>query len=153
MMALWLLSLRFATPASWTLRGGRRSRSSHAHAAGKRARAAARAPVALVTVWAVRLGGYLAWRNIGKGEDYRYRAMRQKPGRRFALWSLACVRTPGRARVDRLAAGPAALIEPAVHGPSWLAPIGVASWLIGLCFETVGDANSRVRADPSNAGR
>ncbi|HUP14672.1 MAG TPA: DUF1295 domain-containing protein [Acidimicrobiia bacterium] len=31
-------------------------------------------PVLLTTIWGLRLSGYLAWRNIGKGEDFRYRA-------------------------------------------------------------------------------
>ena len=41
---------------------------------------------ALVTVWGLRLGGYLAYRNLGKGEDYRYVAMREKAGKRF-FWT------------------------------------------------------------------
>ncbi|MFZ9016928.1 MAG: DUF1295 domain-containing protein, partial [Ilumatobacteraceae bacterium] len=32
--------------------------------------------VVLVTVWGLRLAGYLFWRNHGEPEDYRYRAMR-----------------------------------------------------------------------------
>jgi len=31
----------------------------------------------LVTLWALRLSIYLAWRNIGKGEDYRYQEFRK----------------------------------------------------------------------------
>jgi len=27
----------------------------------------------LVSIWGFRLTGYLSWRNIGKGEDYRYK--------------------------------------------------------------------------------
>ena len=30
------------------------------------------ATVLLVSIWGLRLAGYLAWRNLGKGEDYRY---------------------------------------------------------------------------------
>ncbi|MBM3696780.1 MAG: DUF1295 domain-containing protein, partial [Actinobacteria bacterium] len=44
--------------------------------------------VSLVTVWGLRLGGYLAYRNLGKGEDYRYTAMREKAGGRFWIVSL-----------------------------------------------------------------
>ena len=29
----------------------------------------------LVTIWGLRLSVYLAWRNAGKGEDFRYRAI------------------------------------------------------------------------------
>jgi len=39
--------------------------------------------LALVGIWGLRLSGYLAWRNLGHGEDYRYVAMRKKFGDRF----------------------------------------------------------------------
>ncbi len=44
----------------------------------------------MVSVWGLRLAGYLAWRNIGKPEDYRYadnaRTARQAfPGCQFVL--------------------------------------------------------------------
>ena len=45
----------------------------------------------MVTVWGLRLTGYLAKRNLGKGEDFRYRAMRRKHGERFAIVSLYTV--------------------------------------------------------------
>ncbi|MBP1632289.1 MAG: 3-oxo-5-alpha-steroid 4-dehydrogenase, partial [Acidobacteria bacterium] len=47
--------------------------------------------VSLVTVWGLRLGIYLGIRNLGKGEDYRYAAMRRKAGSRFWLISLGKV--------------------------------------------------------------
>ena len=34
----------------------------------------------LVTLWGLRLSVYLAWRNIGKGEDFRYKEFRKKYG-------------------------------------------------------------------------
>ena len=46
---------------------------------------------ALTTLWGVRLGGYLAWRNLGKGEDPRYAAMRARHGAKWPLRSLAIV--------------------------------------------------------------
>src|SRR4051812_47254954 len=42
----------------------------------------------MVGIWGLRLSGYLAWRNLGKGEDYRYRSMRQKWGDNFWITSL-----------------------------------------------------------------
>ncbi|NCW49484.1 MAG: DUF1295 domain-containing protein, partial [Actinobacteria bacterium] len=47
--------------------------------------------VAMVTVWGLRLGVYLFWRNHGNGEDYRYVAMRRRWGKRFWLISLGTV--------------------------------------------------------------
>jgi len=47
--------------------------------------------VILPTIWGLRLSSYLAWRNHGKGEDYRYKAMRKQWGPRFGLISLVTV--------------------------------------------------------------
>ena len=33
---------------------------------------------ALTSIWGLRLAGYLARRNLGKGEDFRYQAMRRE---------------------------------------------------------------------------
>jgi steroid 5-alpha reductase family enzyme len=40
----------------------------------------------LVTIWGLRLSTYLAWRNIGKGEDFRYREFRKKYGAKNYWW-------------------------------------------------------------------
>ena len=47
--------------------------------------------VVLVTLWGLRLALYLAKRNIGHGEDFRYVLMRRKHGARFPLVSLYTV--------------------------------------------------------------
>ena len=111
--------------------------------------------VSLVTVWGLRLGGYLAYRNLGKAEDYRYVAMREKAGDRFWIISLFkvfllqafflwVVSLPVQA--GQLPSAPGGL------GP--LAIIGAAVWAVGLFFEAVGDAQlTRFKADPANKGR
>jgi steroid 5-alpha reductase family enzyme len=45
----------------------------------------------LTTAWGLRLATYLSWRNIGHGEDYRYKAMRKHHGAKFPLVSLFTV--------------------------------------------------------------
>src|SRR5690348_4151952 len=45
----------------------------------------------LVTIWGVRLGTHIFIRNHGKGEDYRYQAMRRHHGEKFWLVSLFTV--------------------------------------------------------------
>ena len=113
--------------------------------------------VAMVTVWGLRLGVYLFWRNHGNGEDYRYVAMRRRWGKRFWLISLATVFVlqgvlmwivslpvqvahVGDARDGALAG--VALV------------IGLALYAIGLLFEVVGDAQlARFKADPTNEGK
>ena len=111
--------------------------------------------VSLVTVWGLRLGGYLAYRNLGKGEDYRYVAMREKAGGRFWIVSLFkvfllqglflwVVSLPVQA--GQLPSTPDGI------GP--LAVIGAVVWAVGLFFETLGDAQlARFKADPANKGR
>ena len=108
----------------------------------------------LVGVWGLRLSGYLAWRNIGHGEDYRYQAMRRHHGPRFGLISLLVVFGLQGVLVwvvslpVQLAA---TAEEPADLGP--LAAAGVAVWLVGLVFEAGGDAQlARFRRDPANTG-
>jgi steroid 5-alpha reductase family enzyme len=46
---------------------------------------------AMVSIWGLRLAIYLWWRNHGKGEDFRYVAMRKHYGARFPLISLVTV--------------------------------------------------------------
>ncbi len=109
---------------------------------------------ALVALWGVRLGGYLAWRNIGRGEDPRYQAMRRRWGDRFPLASLFTV-----FGLQSLLMWFVSLPVQAVHvssgGPlGALDAAGAALALIGLFFEAVGDLQlARFRADPANRGR
>src|ERR1700733_5202400 len=47
--------------------------------------------LALVTIWALRLSLYIAWRNWGHGEDPRYQAIRARNQPNFAVKSLYLV--------------------------------------------------------------
>ncbi|MFA6580563.1 MAG: DUF1295 domain-containing protein [Paludibacter sp.] len=40
----------------------------------------------LVAIWGIRLSIYLAWRNIGKPEDFRYQEFRKKYGEKNYWW-------------------------------------------------------------------
>lgn len=108
----------------------------------------------LVTVWGVRLGTYLAWRNLGKGEDYRYRAMRKRYGDRFGVVSLVMV-----FGLQGLLAWVVSLpvqLAASAERPTTLALlawIGVALWAVGLFFEAVGDIQlARFKRDSANEG-
>jgi steroid 5-alpha reductase family enzyme len=110
--------------------------------------------VALTSVWGLRLTGYLFWRNHGKGEDFRYRAMRKKWGPRFGLISLGTVFAL-QGTIMFVVSLPVQLgqqrVTPAL---GWMAWVGVGVWALGLFFEGVGDAQlARFKADPANAGR
>ena len=109
----------------------------------------------LVTLWGCRLAAYIAMRGRGRGEDYRYAAMRERGGRAFAWRSLGTVFwlqatilwvvAMPRAQVQR-GGGPAAL--------TWLDAVGLLLFGVGLFFEAVGDYQmARFKADPANRGQ
>jgi steroid 5-alpha reductase family enzyme len=110
--------------------------------------------VALVTIWGVRLGGYLFWRNHGKPEDYRYRAMRKRWGPRFPVISLVTVFALQGALMW-IVSLPVQLGQAEEGtGIGFFAVLGVALFAIGLAFEAVGDLQlARFKADPTNEGR
>lgn len=105
----------------------------------------------LTTVWGLRLAAYLAWRNLGKGEDFRYQAMRRKYGSRFALISLFVV-FGLQGVLMWIVSLP---VQAASGGPLvWLDWVGVAAWFTGLCFETIGDLQlAAFKRDPKNKGQ
>ena len=41
----------------------------------------------LITIWGVRLGLYILWRNWGKGEDFRYQKWREEAGKTWWWYS------------------------------------------------------------------
>lgn len=108
--------------------------------------------VALVLVWALRLGLHLLARNRKLGEDPRYAAMRERYGRRFGWVSLATVFWL-QAVVLWIVSSPilAAVVATAPLG-AWDAA-GVVAFLVGFLTEAVADAQlARFRSDPANRG-
>ena len=107
----------------------------------------------LTSLWGLRLAGYLAWRNLGKGEDYRYGAMRERFGRRFPLISLFVVFWL-QGLIMWLVAFP---IQTAHFGAAplgWIDAIGASVWAVGWLFESIGDLQlARFKADPVNRGK
>jgi steroid 5-alpha reductase family enzyme len=108
----------------------------------------------LVTVWGVRLASHIGRRNLGNGEDPRYVTMRKRDGDRFWLTSYY--------RVFLIQATALWLISLPLqaagslgrsHKLGVLDSVGVAVWLIGFIFESLGDYQlDRFRADPANKG-
>jgi len=111
--------------------------------------------VSLVTVWGLRLGGYLAYRNLGKGEDYRYVTMREKAGRRF--WIVSLFKVFGLQALFMWIVSLPAQAGQLPSTPDGLGPLAIAGavvWAVGFFFETVGDAQlARFKADPANKGK
>lgn len=108
----------------------------------------------MVGVWGVRLGGYLAKRNIGHGEDWRYKAMRKKKGPKFGLISLVTVF--GLQGVLMWVVSLPVQFGNADDSPGVgpLAVIGIIVWITGLGFEAIGDLQlARFKKNPDNAGK
>lgn len=103
----------------------------------------------LVALWGLRLAWHIHRRNRGKPEDRRYQELLAKaPGNpnRYALYSVYLL----QGAVMWLVSLP---VQYAQYGDgTWLVvPFGVALWLVGFTFETVGDAQlTRFTADSSN---
>ena len=109
----------------------------------------------LVTVWGLRLAGYITWRNWGKGEDPRYAAMREKAPRRFPVRSLVTVF--GLQGVLAWLISLPLLAVATADSPAgliWLDYVAIVVWLVGFVFEAGGDLQlSRFLADPANRGK
>lgn len=110
----------------------------------------------LVTVWGMRLSIYLAWRNCGKGEDFRYQAFRQKYGP-TRYWWISYFQT------FLLQAALALLISLPLLGVSMGHPsqslqpldyVALLVWLVGFTFEAGGDYQlARFKGNPQNRGK
>lgn len=110
----------------------------------------------LVTVWGLRLTLYIAWRNMGKEEDFRYRSFRQKYGENRYWWIsffqvfllqgvlmwLVCAPLVG----TQMKHG---------HQPLNLFDYtGMIVWLTGFIFEAGGDLQQALfKSNPANRGK
>ena len=157
MLATWLLSLvlRDASIVDivWGLGFVCVAWVSFAVADGSDARRAL--VVALTTLWGLRLTAYLAWRNVGKDEDFRYQAMRRRYGRRFGLMSLFVVfGLQGVLMWTVSLPVQAAQVPGTPSGLVALDFVGIALWCVGMVFETLGDLQlARFKSGPANAGK
>ena len=112
--------------------------------------------LALVSTWGFRLSGYLAWRNIGKGEDFRYKEFRKKYGDK-RYWWISFFQTFLLQGILMW------LISAPLLGAQFYAQnnqlgildfTAIAIWLIGISFEAGGDFQLAVfKVNPSNKGK
>ena len=109
--------------------------------------------VAIVSIWGLRLALHLLVRNAGKGEDWRYRAMRKRAGTSFPIRSLVTVFLFQGALMWIVSLPVQLAMTPDEPEVGVLAVVGVIVWGIGFFFESVGDAQLvRFKADPANEG-
>lgn len=110
--------------------------------------------VILVTIWGLRLAAYLFWRNVGEEEDYRYRAMRRRWGPRFPIISLVTVYLLQGVLMWVVSLGVQLGQVDDTPDVGWLGYLGVAVWIVGFGFESVGDLQlARFKSDPANEGK
>lgn len=109
--------------------------------------------IALVGLWSIRLAGYIAWRNHGRGEDFRYQRIRAQNEPYFAFKSLYIV-FGLQAALAWLISLPLLAAIDSTAPLGWLDAIGGSLWLLGMLFEVGGDWQlSRFKRDPANQGR
>ncbi len=107
----------------------------------------------LVSLWALRLAGYIAWRGHGEPEDYRYRTIRANNQPGFAWKSLYLV-FGFQALLAWIISLPLLAAINGVASLGWLDAFGIALWLTGMVFEAGADLQlARFKADPANRGK
>jgi steroid 5-alpha reductase family enzyme len=111
--------------------------------------------LSLVIVWGLRLSGYLAWRNIGKGEDFRYREFRRHYGEKRYWWISYFQTFLLQGVLMWLISAPllGSMQGQGVQEISMIDFAGLAIWLIGFVFEAGGDWQlARFKSNPANKG-
>ncbi|HSR31807.1 MAG TPA: DUF1295 domain-containing protein [Anaerolineae bacterium] len=105
--------------------------------------------LALVVIWAVRLGTFLFRRIRKAGKDARFDEIKPSFIRFLNFWTLQ-----GLWVTLTLAAALAAITTTTRKELDLFAVIGFLVWVIGFAFEVTADAQkSRFRADPANKGK
>ena len=112
--------------------------------------------LALVSIWGLRLAIYLAFRNIGKGEDFRYKEFRRNYGPKRYWWFsffqtfllqgvlIMIVSLPLLGINSSASSGDLKLLD----------YLGIVVWLIGFTFEAGGDFQlARFKRDLANKGK
>lgn len=110
----------------------------------------------LVGIWGLRLAIYLAWRNIGKGEDFRYKEFRRNYGPKRYWWFsffqafllqgvlIMIVSLPLLGINSSSSSGDLNLLD----------YFGIVVWLIGFTFEAGGDFQlARFKRNFANKGK
>ena len=109
----------------------------------------------LTSLWGLRLSGYLAWRNLGKPEDFRYGEMRKRHGSSFPLRSLMIV-FGLQGMILWIVSLPlqTGQISNNQDRVGILAVIGMVLWGVGFIFESVGDWQlARFKSNLENDGK
>jgi len=108
----------------------------------------------LVSIWGIRLAGYLAWRNIGKGEDYRYQEFRQKFGPKRYWWFSYIQTFLLQGALILIISLPLLAVNVGSNELNVLDYLAILVWVIGFVFEAGGDYQlARFKNNPENKGK
>jgi len=114
-----------------------------------------------VVIWGCRLASHIIRRNLHKPEDKRYAAWREQWGKWFVFRSYLQVFLLQGVLMILISLPVIAINTHRVAGSSlsWSGitlfdVIGVLVWIMGFCFESIGDAQlRRFLANPENRGK
>ena len=107
----------------------------------------------LVTIWGARLSLHLALRNLGHGEDFRYRAMRKNAGADRYWWYSYFQVFLLQGVLMWLISAPLLGAQGGDTELGLLDGIAVAVWSVGFLFEAVSDWQlMRFKRDPGHSG-
>ena len=110
----------------------------------------------LVGLWGLRLAIYLAWRNIGKGEDFRYQEFRRYYGPKRYWWFSYFQTFLLQGALIMIVSLPLLGINSSASSGDLnvLDYIGIVVWIIGFVFEAGGDFQLAIfKNDPANRGK
>jgi steroid 5-alpha reductase family enzyme len=110
----------------------------------------------LVSLWGIRLTLYLALRNIGKGEDFRYQNFRKEYGAKRYWWFSYFQVFLLQGALILLVSLPllGAHFSETSNDLIWLDYIAILLWLLGFSFEAGGDYQLyQFKKDSSNQGK
>jgi steroid 5-alpha reductase family enzyme len=114
----------------------------------------ARLVLLLVILWGLRLAVHIGLRNLGHGEDERYRKWREEWGRHWLIRSYLQVFLLQGVLLYLISLP---VLWTILAGPTvWtgLDAIGLAVWGLGFVFEAVGDYQlAQFKKNPANRGR
>ncbi|HEX5586259.1 MAG TPA: DUF1295 domain-containing protein, partial [Acidimicrobiia bacterium] len=109
--------------------------------------------LAIVAIWGVRLAVHLGWRSRGHGEDPRYTEMLERTDADDARYAVAHIFVPQAAAMWFISL-PVQVAMYQRDPSAVLVVVGVAVWVVGLGFESIGDLQlARFRAVPANRSR
>ena len=104
--------------------------------------------VGMVSIWAIRLAGFLFVRVKRVGKDIRFDSVKTKPSTFLVWWTLQALWV-----LTTMAAALAIVTGGERISMSWLGWIGFGVWLFGFAVEVVADAQkSSFKNDPVNQG-